>query len=835
MRGAILGMAAGAATCLCVAQTPSTGRDLHGGTLPPHAIARLGVARFVHGGQVWCLACSPDGRLLASAGQTRDAGGSYQGTIRLWDAATGGQVGSLAGHRTITKILAFSRDGGLLLSAGADATVRLWDAAAGKQVREIRLKAQPVHAAISPDGKLVAAVSGEGVRLWDAGTGEALRRLGSGSYAAFSPDGARLVVVGGRGRGFTVYEVPAGKEVLRGGGAGDDTDEWPTYLCAAFAPDGRCIAASGPRSPSFVLYDARTGRQVRAIGRHGAHWFVFSPDGACLAAGHYDNAVRIHVVDGGKERHRLPPLFSQSRALAFSHDGKALATSSTDGFVRLWDAGSGKERLAETGHRSGVLCLAYSPDGEALVTGGGDGRVLLWEPRTGKLVKTLAEHGGPVGFVDFSPDGTQVASSSAAYTVPGEELWVTEVESGKRALDARGRPTGGSFPSMSAFSLDGSRLISVGVRGAISVTAVSGGEQLLRGGAGAAPNVRAAGLSPGAALAAIAEHDTIRIVRTETATELLGFRSGYVSGRDALAFCPHGDFLTYTASPDVRLVEVASGRTVLTLTAGKPPRPVPGQWRASAVACSPDGRLAAGAANDRTIRVWDAVAGAELLVLSGHGGWINSLRFSADGTMLASAGGDGTVLVWSLRAIDPPRQAPAAKPDDAKLSSLWTDLADADAGKAYAATWALVSAGDGAAAFLDERVRPTPPADAEKVRALIDEMSSPRFAVRAKAYEQLKEIGAAAEVHIREALKAAETEEVRSRLESLLAVLSGPGAQPPEALRAVRAVGALERIGGKRAEAIIRRLAGGPASAAATRAARAALARLAARGSAGGR
>ena len=71
-----------------------------------------------HAGSVLTVACAPDGKTIAS--------GSEDGTVKLWDPATGRERCTLVGHTGGLVAVAISPDGSLLASASADMTVRLW-------------------------------------------------------------------------------------------------------------------------------------------------------------------------------------------------------------------------------------------------------------------------------------------------------------------------------------------------------------------------------------------------------------------------------------------------------------------------------------------------------------------------------------------------------------------------------------------------------------------------------------------------------------------------------------------------------------------------------------
>ena len=117
------------------------------------------------------------------------------GQIRLWDVATGREIGAIRGHgRGVSKV-AFSRDGKLLASGATDNTIKIWDVETRAEVRTLTGHTSNIESMdFSPDGRLLASAGEDGSTfLWDTKTGEHLLTLISlddgGEWMVVTPQG----------------------------------------------------------------------------------------------------------------------------------------------------------------------------------------------------------------------------------------------------------------------------------------------------------------------------------------------------------------------------------------------------------------------------------------------------------------------------------------------------------------------------------------------------------------------------------------------------------------------------------------------------------------------
>lgn len=158
------------------------------------------------------LAYHPDGSVLA-AGFAVSGSRGYDSAVFLWDANTGKELGRLvSAHASAhpTEIV-FSPEGRFLAGVYGP-HLRIWDVAARAEVAHRQVGRKHFQGvAFTPDGGRVVTVSNdETVRLWAAPTWAEVEgfswKIGKLRCVAVSPDGMRMAAGGDRGK-VVVWDV----------------------------------------------------------------------------------------------------------------------------------------------------------------------------------------------------------------------------------------------------------------------------------------------------------------------------------------------------------------------------------------------------------------------------------------------------------------------------------------------------------------------------------------------------------------------------------------------------------------------------------------------------
>jgi WD40 repeat protein len=438
------------------------------------------------------VALSPDGSSALIGGSWTDE------NIELLELELNRKRQVFKGHTGGVTSVAFSPDGKRILSTAMDGTLRLWDVATGRQLRRIKAWDGPLYAArFSPDGLHAVSVDGEPfdydgiyapfnpgstVRYWDLATGSQLARWQAPTPQVYSigytQDGGH-VLASGSGAEVATWPIPQGPaaraEDLEKPIA-QDPPSAQLYCFDSLAPTfvrflGNDRLVAGTEDNTLRRWNARTGEYLGAKKPAALQQWpatvAVSGDGRYAVSGEFGHTGKEvwqwQLSDGLETLHVAGN--DENSALAVTEDGSyvAIAALVRDGGKLAWDVSIyGRAQKAEVaGNSTGSYAperVQFAPDGSVLAMLGCNREpyryeLRLWDLRGGGEKTLPLKTTGPAAGLCFSGDGRVLLCASAreVFLVDTGEAkllghWSVPEHIGSLALSPDGRRflTGGS-------------------------------------------------------------------------------------------------------------------------------------------------------------------------------------------------------------------------------------------------------------------------------------------------------------------------------------------------------------------------------------------------------
>ena len=301
-----------------------------------------------------CLIYAPQGK---NNGNLPILASGSRGEIKLWDLTKGELITTLSEYPWIVsglvdevKTFAFSDDGQLLVSGGADSTIKIWHVGARDLIDILHKHNGIVRCvAFTPDTKmLVTGGDDRKILFWDlverlvVGTlsldDNAAHALVISSVSARFPEGMEKILVTGSYRKIKIWRINCeGKENLDIQLLYSFTAHSHIVTCLTISADGKYLI-SGSRDKTIKIWNLETAELLHILKGHrdGVDAIALSPDGEIIASGSADNTIKIWHLQTGKLLATFRGHSSAVTALLFTPYGNKLISGSLDCTIKIW-------------------------------------------------------------------------------------------------------------------------------------------------------------------------------------------------------------------------------------------------------------------------------------------------------------------------------------------------------------------------------------------------------------------------------------------------------------------------------------------------------------------
>ncbi len=313
-----------------------------------------------------------------SPDNTRLALGKSDGTIEIWNIATGSKIATYKGDTSAIQRIQWYVHGQKLLSQSKSGVVQIWDVATSKRI----LLFHPPF------------IKETSYTYSDSGQPAAAQQITVPAGVDISPDGTRILAVSGK-NAFQMWDTTTGQLLTT------FTEQTPYGIDTA-----------------YWLQD-----NVHVV-------FTSSEPSASISS----KPSEIRIVDSSTGHTVLSTQTAPNGGYYFSPSEKYLVTENTDKkSMAVWDVATGRQ--VSTYHNATTINLGnggtiWSPDERYITTmsknpfqKSENNVVQVWDTRTGKIAATYHSHSNQVNDVQWSPDGKYLATVSDADLGNAVEVW----------------------------------------------------------------------------------------------------------------------------------------------------------------------------------------------------------------------------------------------------------------------------------------------------------------------------------------------------------------------------------------------------------------------------
>lgn len=613
------------------------------------------------GGKAFFTAFSSDGKLIVSANDGD--------RVRVWEAKTTKAIAELRGHSADVLCATFSPDTKKVMTIDCDARIRVFEMNQGKLLQSQRIHpAGIIHADFSPDARYVVALDrNRRALLGDLSSTHSATNISPSFEKVISlsfVDGGRSLALAGENGCIEFWDLT--NKTRR-------TPEPLKYYAGVdtsleFSPEGRYLLGA-KKDGTVMLLDTTDKLAMTLRGHTGPVVSAsFSRDGNYLLTASQDGSARLWEVASGQMISLLQAYFSPLRHGTLSPDGQRALTIDKDGVTRRWLLSKDISDIELDGNGTSFIFVTYLQDATHFLTVTPYGALKLWnlQSREGELLR----------------DAQQQRIMHTDYSANRKLLLIVFESGGAEIIDLDDKDEKFQLTNthFATFSLDGSRLLSIGLDGVVHLWDSNSGELLSK----LTTNfgkMEAAALSREGKFAIVIGSDHSAGLWHVERKEFYKLPTQEKIST-SLVLAPDGQRFVITmydgkaqfwntatlklsqklmSHHDVILKAVFSpvdGKRLVTISRGDSPNlsnGETGEWIASLkghtnwvedVLFSPNGQLIATTSWDGTAKLWEANEGRLLTTFYGHTAKISAAAFSPDGAHLLTAGDDGMLKIY---------------------------------------------------------------------------------------------------------------------------------------------------------------------------------------------